>query len=162
MEDPISAKAIEIPPWTPTVEDGSCVEYTRDGIAFEEIYCVYPWLKQFYINWELSWRPMWLYDFILTQHWFPIACVVVYLFSIFYGQKYMENKKPWNWKGPLAAWNLSLAVFSLFGVIRGIPPLIHNFSTYGFEPFLCNDPQNSIGQSATAVWGIFFVLSKPA
>lgn len=105
---------------------------------------------------------MFLYHFVMENSWFPIACVLVYMVGIVVGPKYMENRKPYVMKKTLAAWNLALAVFSFFGLIRGIPPLIHNFSTYGFETFLCNDPQNSIGQSATGVWGIFFVLSKPA
>ena len=98
----------------------------------------------------------------MENSWFPIACVLIYMVGIVVGPKYMENRKPYVMKKTLAAWNLALAVFSFFGLIRGIPPLIHNFATYGFETFLCNDPQNSIGQSATGVWGIFFVLSKPA
>ena len=113
-------------------------------------------------SWELSWRPMHLYDFIMNNPWFPITCCALYLVGIYGGQKYMANRPPYVMKRALAAWNLSLAILSFFGLVRGIPPLIHNFMTYGFESFLCNDPQNSIGQSATAVWGIFFVLSKPA
>lgn len=98
----------------------------------------------------------------MNNPWFPITCCVLYLIGIYGGQKYMEKRQPYVMRKTLAAWNLALAVFSFFGLIRGIPPLIHNFTTYGFESFLCNDPQNSIGESATAVWGIFFVLSKPA
>ena len=118
--------------------------------------------RSLHCSWEINYRPMALYNFVMTQHWFPIACVAVYLVGIVLGPKYMEKREPYVMRKSLAAWNLALAVFSFFGLIRGIPPLIHNFSTYGFETFLCNDPQNSIGQSATAVWGIFFVLSKPA
>jgi hypothetical protein len=105
---------------------------------------------------------MWLYDFIMNNAWFPITCVVVYLIAIFWGQKIMTKREPYVMKKALAAWNLGFAIFSFFGLIRGIPSLLHSFSTYGFEEFLCNNPQNSIGQSATAVWGLFFVLSKPA
>jgi len=231
-----------IRPWFPSVEDRSCVEYTRDGREFEEIYCVYPWLKKYYMkwvlfaclfpiglsvwrmgnslfgcvlfhsfycltnkpsfysflpqwypsfmaicfnantqqttniccyyyfttlllllySWELNWRPMWLYDFLMDEPWFPIVCVGLYLFCIVAGPKYMESRPPYVMKKTLAAWNLGLALFSIAGVIRSVPTLVHSFYTYGFEEFLCNDPQNSLGSSATTVWGMFFVLSKPA
>jgi len=105
---------------------------------------------------------MWLYDFLMDEPWFPIVCVGLYLFCIVAGPKYMESRPPYVMKKTLAAWNLGLALFSIAGVIRSVPTLVHSFYTYGFEEFLCNDPQNSLGSSATTVWGMFFVLSKPA
>ena len=62
----------------------------------------------------------------------------------------------------MAAWNLLLSVFSWIGLSRLLPQLIHNVSTYGFNNYLCMDPENSIGASATGMWCLFFVLSKPA
>lgn len=146
--------------WYPAVVDRSCVEFTRDGKEYEEVYCVYPWMKQFYFDWEFTWRPAYLYDFLHEQLWFPVACVVVYLAAIYYGQKYFETREAWNCKKWLAAWNLSLSLFSFFGFWRCLPFVIHNIKTYGFEGTLCNDPENSLGQSATGVWVVLFVLSK--
>lgn len=48
LEEETDPMAIQ--PWVPTVEDGLCVEYTRDGKPFEEIYCVYPWLQRYYMK----------------------------------------------------------------------------------------------------------------
>lgn len=39
--------------WYPAVEDRSCVELTRDGMEYEEVYCIYPWAKSFYFKWVL-------------------------------------------------------------------------------------------------------------
>ena len=111
-------------------------------------------------SWELTWRPQGLYDFVHEQCWVPVACVVVYLLSIYYGQKYFENRPAWNLKGPMALWNLALSIFSTFGFWRCLPFVLHNLSTYGFEATLCNDPENSLGQSATGVWVLLFVFSK--
>jgi elongation of very long chain fatty acids protein 6 len=96
------------------------------------------------------------------NNWFPVACCVVYMLAIYYGPKYMENREPYVMKKTMAAWNLLLSIFSWIGVARLLPALIHNVSTYGFNNYLCMDPENSIGASATGMWCLFFVLSKPA
>jgi elongation of very long chain fatty acids protein 6 len=101
-----------------------------------------------------------LYDFVHEQLWFPFACVALYLAFIYYGPKYFETRPPWNCKTALAAWNFALSIFSFFGFIRCLPFVVHNISTYGFEGTLCNDPENSLGQSITGVWVLLFVVSK--
>lgn len=113
-------------------------------------------------SWELTWRPEYLWDWMHRNNWFPVACCVVYMAAIFYGQKYMEKREPYVMKKTLAAWNLLLSVFSWIGLFRLAPSLIHNVSTYGFNNYLCMDPENSIGPSATGMWCLFFTLSKPA
>lgn len=146
--------------WFPAVQDGSCVEYTVHGKEYEEIYCIYPWAKQFYMNWELTFRPPQLYYFLQKHTWIPVVSVLVYLVSIYLGQQYFENRPAWNLKKPMAAWNLALSVFSFFGFIRCAPFVLHNLSTYGFEATLCTDPEQSMGASITCVWVLFFVISK--
>ena len=94
--------------------------------------------------------------------WFPVACVVLYMIGIVAGPMYMEHRDPYVMRKTLAAWNLALAVFSLFGVTRTFPSMVHLIYTYGFNNFLCMDPENSIGASSTGMWLLFFALSKPA
>jgi len=86
--------------------------------------------------------------------------VVVYLAAIYYGQKYFETRPAWKLPKQMAAWNLLLSVFSFMGFIRTLPFALHNLATYGFEGTLCNNPENSLGQSITGVWVCLFVLSK--
>lgn len=113
-------------------------------------------------SWEFTWRPTVLFDWMHENNWFPIACVLIYLVGIVAGPIYMEKREPYVMKKTMAAWNLLLAAFSAIGVLRLLPQLIHNIYTYGFTNYLCMDPENSIGASATGMWCLFFVLSKPA
>ena len=103
-----------------------------------------------------------MYDFIFEQLWFPIAATVLYLAAIYLGQKYFETRPAWNFKKSMAAWNLLLSVFSFMGFVRCMPFLLHNISTYGFEATICNNPENSLGQSSTGLWVMFMVYSKVA
>ncbi|CAB9517926.1 of very long chain fatty acids protein 6 [Seminavis robusta] len=151
----------KVDPWWPAVANDACL-LTRRGKDYEEIYCVYPWMRHFYMDWEFTWRPEFLFDWMHRNNWFPVACCVVYMIAIYLGPKYMENREPYVMKRTLAAWNLLLSIFSWIGVARLLPALIHNVSTYGWENYLCMDPENSIGPSATGMWCLFFVLSKPA
>lgn len=111
-------------------------------------------------SWEKTWRPIWMFDFFYDHYWFPVACVALYLAGIYYGQIYFETRPAWNVKGALAAWNLCLALFSALGFTRCFPYVVHNISTYGFEATLCMDPEQSMGQSATVVWVMMFLLAK--
>lgn len=149
--------------WYPAAADGHCtlLEPTR-GKEFEEIYCVYPWLQKFYMSWELNFRPVGLYDWMHENNWFPIAVCIFYMAAIYFGQKFMETREPYVMRKTLAAWNLLLSVFSVLGVARILPSLAHNVYHYGFDNYICMDPENSIGASITGVWLMFFVLSKPA
>lgn len=146
--------------WYPAVADGSCVEYTERGLQYEELYCIYPWAKKFYMNWELTWRPSQLYYVPYDHTWIPVVCVAVYLASIYYGLKYFENRPAWNLRKPMAAWNLLLSVFSFWGFWRCAPLVVHLLATYGVERTLCTNPEHTVGASIVLVWSLFFVLSK--
>jgi elongation of very long chain fatty acids protein 6 len=43
----------------------------------------------------------------------------------------MERLKPFDLRGPLAAWNLGLALFSFVGFLRTAPHLVHYVATRG-------------------------------
>ena len=72
------------------------------------------------------------YDPIPVLEWMrnhpivPMVAVVLYATLIFGGQHMMRNKKPWNMRGLMALWNLSLSVFSWIGMFRTLPQLAHN------------------------------------
>ncbi len=57
-------------------------------------------------------------------------------------------------------WNLSLSIFSWFGLIRTLPQLIHNLSTYSIEQVFCKDPESAFGSGSTGLWVQLFILSK--
>jgi len=113
-------------------------------------------------SWEFTWRPEYLYDWMHENAWFPLVCVCIYLVGIVMGPMYMEHREPYVMRKTLAAWNLALSIFSWIGLARTLPATVHNLYTYGFNNYLCMDPENSIGASAAGMWCLFFVLSKPA
>lgn len=148
--------------WAP-LNAAECLETEpTSGKQFEELYCVYPWLKQFYFEFEFTWRPRELFLWMHDNHWFPIACCIVYMAAIYYGQKFMEKREPYVMKKTLAAWNLALSLLSVFMFARMFPMLVHLVYTYGMSNFLCMDPQNSIGASITGTYCMLFVWTKPA
>jgi len=148
--------------WYPADQTRSCVQVNEIGLEWEEISCIYPWLQKIYFKWEYEWQPEGLFQWMVANSWFPYTCVAFYLVAIYLGQKYMENRSAYNFKKTLAVWNLLLAVFSLLGVTRTLPQLVHNVSTYGFYNWLCTNPRNMTGPGSTGIWLMFFVFSKPA
>jgi len=148
--------------WAPTVESGECVQISN-GVKFEEITCVYPWLKKYLLvqPWEYEWKPEGFFAWMGENTWLAWACVAAYLVAIYYGPKYMEKREAWKWKKQLAAWNLFLAIFSWIAFSRTFPQTVHNISSYGFYNWLCMDPRTATGPGSTGVWLMFFALSKP-
>lgn len=48
------------------------------------------------------------------------ALVIGYLVVVFGGKAIMENRKPFDLKGPLALWNAALSIFSFIGMCRTV------------------------------------------
>jgi elongation of very long chain fatty acids protein 6 len=90
----------------------------------------------------------------------PVACVVAYMLFCYFGQKIMENYKPFNLIGSLAAWNLFLSLFSTYGAIRTVPHLLHRISTLPFEQTVCEAPYVAYGNGACGLATQLFILSK--
>jgi len=64
-----------------------------------------------------------------------------------------------NLKGPLAAWNLFLAIYSFFGAVRTVPHLLAELyigRTYAF----CRTAQMMYGHGAVGLWTLLFIYSK--
>ena len=69
----------------------------------------------------------------------PIVAVLAYAVLIFGGQYAMKDRKPWNLRGLMALWNLSLSVFSWIGMFRTLPQLLHNLYYGSLRDNLCLD-----------------------
>eukprot|EP00009_Paramoeba_aestuarina_P009158 CAMPEP_0201520864 /NCGR_PEP_ID=MMETSP0161_2-20130828/12974_1 /ASSEMBLY_ACC=CAM_ASM_000251 /TAXON_ID=180227 /ORGANISM="Neoparamoeba aestuarina, Strain SoJaBio B1-5/56/2" /LENGTH=273 /DNA_ID=CAMNT_0047919373 /DNA_START=164 /DNA_END=985 /DNA_ORIENTATION=- len=65
----------------------------------------------------------------------PILAICVYLYLIFYADKWVS--KPWNCKGILVMWNLFLAGFSVVGAIYLLPLLWKKIQQDGFRASVC-------------------------
>jgi len=71
----------------------------------------------------------------------------------------MANRQPFQLRGPLVAWNIMLAVFSITGAARTFPEFIYTFSTQGFHHSLCV-PSFIERDRVSGFWTWMFVLSK--
>lgn len=94
----------------------------------------------------------------MQENWFhSISSSVVYVASIYIGQKLMETRKPFSLDNLLIAWNLGLALFSLIGVCRITPELLWSVQENSFEFSICTA---SFAQGVTGFWTEMFAFSK--
>jgi hypothetical protein len=90
----------------------------------------------------------------------PIVACLLYGILIVAGQSYFRDRPRWNWRGTLAAWNLTLAVFSFVGMLRTAPQLFHNVTRLSLRDNMCSDPRASYGSGSSGLWVQLFILSK--
>ncbi|CAF2432285.1 unnamed protein product [Rotaria sp. Silwood2] len=57
--------------------------------------------------------------------WLSIVYSVIYIGLIYYGRSLMEKRERYELRLPLILWNVSLALFSIFGMIRCVPEMIY-------------------------------------
>lgn len=94
----------------------------------------------------------------MQENWFhSISSSFIYVLSIYIGQKLMESRKPFRLDNLLITWNLSLALFSLVGVIRMTPELLWSIRENSFEYSICTA---SFAQGVTGFWTEMFAMSK--
>jgi hypothetical protein len=90
----------------------------------------------------------------------PLVACLLYGIGIVAGRAAMAKHSRFNWRYTLAAWNLSLSVFSIFGMLRTLPHLVHNLTSMSIMENLCNDPRVTYGSGSTGLWVQLFILSK--
>lgn len=71
----------------------------------------------------------------------------------------MKDRKPFDLRYPLAAWNLFLSVFSAWGMIKTVPHLLFLVATLPFDKTVCN-PASSWGGPGSGLAVQLFILSK--
>lgn len=94
--------------------------------------------------------------------WWWLSYVVgfLYVMALWWGTDYVKDKKPFDLKGPLALWNLLLAVFSFIGAARMVPHLVLMLSSYGFDYSICRTLSRSFGNGPPGLWLSLFIFSK--
>ncbi|CAG7821607.1 unnamed protein product [Allacma fusca] len=105
-----------------------------------------------------------VHDIIGTITWFRdcrtilYAIIGLYLFGVYFGEKWMKNKPAFKLTLPLFFWNSGLALFSIVCTLRGIPEFLFLLSKPdGFYLVACvGTPHNF----ATSFWGLMIVVSK--
>lgn len=95
-------------------------------------------------------------EWCMQRRSWPLIAVPVYLTAMVWGQALMRQRKPFDAKGLLLAWNSGLALFSILGVVRVAPPLVHQLRSRGFEDSICvNRPDHVV-----SLWIFLFTMSK--
>eukprot|EP00300_Choanocystis_sp_HF-7_P033307 c45626_g1_i1.p1 GENE.c45626_g1_i1~~c45626_g1_i1.p1 ORF type:complete len:312 (+),score=64.39 c45626_g1_i1:28-936(+) len=88
----------------------------------------------------------------------PIFAVALYIVFIFQVPQFLE--KPINLRIINAIWDLSLSIFSVFGVLGLAPVLWRKVSTDGLFATVCDDPCAWYGDGRSGLWMLLFVYSK--
>lgn len=105
---------------------------------------------------ELHWMDRWC-DWrsesvaVMTAHYeVPVLLCVGYLAIIFGLQRVMRHRQPFDLSGPLFWWNVVLALFSIFGALAVVPPIVGAVRTVGASFDMCH--------FGTEVRGLFLFL----
>jgi hypothetical protein len=80
-----------------------------------------------------------LHEFLQQKWFYSLYISLVYIVIIFSLKKWMSSYKTgFNLRIPLSIWSSTLAIFSIFGVIRCLPEFIHVLINDGFVASFCN------------------------
>lgn len=109
--------------------------------SFEEAFDPEPHLEWFRQNWTLS---IWL--------------SVVYVILVFGGKWYMKDRDKFDLRMPLAVWSSVLAVFSIMGMLRTAPELVHRISRGSLQHSVCNE--SFFYEGPSAYWVYLFTVTK--
>jgi len=137
-----------------------CWAINGNGIFYREFSCVYPALEPFYFSFEKYYDTIPVLEWMATQPLLPIIGAALYVAMFVGGQAYFERRPRWHWKNTLAAWNLGLSLFSLVGMLRTAPQLLHNLATLPIRDNFCGNPEANYGSGSTGLWVQLFILSK--
>jgi len=82
----------------------------HNGREYVEFSCLIPWLGKSYMSWEKEYFQNYgykIHEFITggstLASLLPPMIVALYLSSIIFGQRYMKDQKPWEWKKKLVS-----------------------------------------------------------
>ena len=91
-------------------------------------------------------------------HW-SFYFSALYLALIYFGQRYMKNRKPYNLRRALCMWSALLGFFSLFAVYRILPTARRMVYLSGWRHAVC-DQRSYVGSAGSGLWAFLFPLSK--
>lgn len=132
------------------------------GKDYYQLWEKLPWMEPFFSQYEKD------YDIDPVQKWMqrpeycysvPIIMITLYLLFCYFGTKIMKNREAFDLRYTLALWNLFLAVFSTWGVIKTVPLLLYNIMTLDFDRTVC-DPADTWGGFGSGLAVQLFCLSK--
>jgi elongation of very long chain fatty acids protein 6 len=76
---------------------------------------------------------------VMIDHWgFPFYVCAIYLSVVFGIREFMKNREPFQLRGFLLYWNLTMAALNLFGFVRQLQELVPIIGKAdGFHRSLC-------------------------
>jgi len=96
-----------------------------------------------------------IYNWMNQWWWLSIVYSIIYVGLIYFGRSLMENRERFELRLPLILWNISLALFSIFGVIRCVPEMVYNLGQDGLQYTICD---NSNIYGVTGFWYVNKIL----
>lgn len=120
----------------------------------------FPFLKPFYTDYERNFSAAGALHWNVSYYWVSPVSSLIYLFLIFFGERFMNKRQPFDLRTPLKWWNLSLAIFSFVGMVRIVPQLVLLIVTWGFESSIVGPPVYAYGHGAAGLWTLLFIYSK--
>ncbi|CAF1487188.1 unnamed protein product [Rotaria sp. Silwood1] len=100
-----------------------------------------------------------IYAWMNKWWWLSIVYSVIYIGFIYYGRSLMEKHERYELRLSLILWNISLALFSLFGMIRCVPEMIYALNKKSLYYTICNI---DYAYGVTGYWITIFCISKVA
>lgn len=111
-----------------------------------------------YLNFEEKFEYVAFHEW-MTVHWTDcFFYAIAYVGLVFGGVKYMDNRDKYDLRKPLICWSSLLAMFSILGMIRTVPELLHGLFNHGFTHSICNP--SYLFDSPTSFWCAAFTVSK--
>ena len=147
-----------IPYGTMSAPDPS--RYIR-GDPYTQLFHTYPALERYYSAFEKRYDVLPVLDGMAANNYVvPFVAVVLYLAVCYFGVRWMQGRPAYVLRGPLAVWNLVLAVFSMWGTARVVPHLLDKVSRMTFEETVCSSAHTYYGAGACGLAVQLFILSK--
>jgi len=136
-------------------------EFMSRGQPIQQIFHVYPALKPFYSQFEISYDPEPMLERMKELGTIvPVVAVLGYMAMCYFGSMIMKNRTAFGLNNLLAGWNLFLAVFSAYGAIRMVPHSIYLISSRSFEETVCAPAYLAYGMGAAGLAVQLFCISK--
>ena len=79
-----------------------------------------------------------IYEWMNKWWWLSIVYSIIYVILIYYGRSLMESRERFELRIPLILWNLGLALFSIFGVLRCVPEMLFSLHQEGLQYTICD------------------------
>jgi len=93
-----------------------------------------------------------IFDWIQKWWWMSIVLSIIYICLIYYGRWLMDSRKRFEVRILLILWNISLALFSIFGAIRCVPSIFYSLKNESLYKSICD--QSTI-YGVTGFWWVY-------